>query len=128
MKRNKEWFVITRIHRDNLITAGFDGNSVDDYTTERLAEIMSTDYLEQLFWVHLDAIAGNFGIKNAERIKARTNGTASLVQAFYFITLPRNVSVNACWKFRFVILYSGRLSRYSSSNTRRGALSSCTSG
>ncbi len=49
MKRNKEWFVITRIHRDNLIIAGFDGNSVDDYTTERLAEIMSTDYLEQLF-------------------------------------------------------------------------------
>ena len=50
MKRDKEWFKITSVHRDDLIQAGFDGDDVDDATMERLASKMCDDYVEQLFW------------------------------------------------------------------------------
>ena len=62
MKREKEWFQITCIHRDDLIQAGFDGDSVDDSTMERLACKMCDDYVEHLFWIHMDIIAKDFGI------------------------------------------------------------------
>ena len=46
MERDKEWFKITSVHRDDLIAAGFDGDAVDDYTMERMAHYMANDYLE----------------------------------------------------------------------------------
>ena len=52
-----EYFVITRVHRDDLDAAGFDASQVDDATMERLADKMGDDYLEQLFWVHLPILA-----------------------------------------------------------------------
>lgn len=70
MVREKEWFRITRVHRDDLIQAGFDGDSVDDATMERLASKMCDDYVEQLFWDHIGIIAEYLGIpklrKNSE--------------------------------------------------------------
>lgn len=62
MKREKEWFNITSVHRDDLIQAGYDGDAVDDATMECLANKMSNDYVEQLFWVHLDILAECLGI------------------------------------------------------------------
>lgn len=67
MKREKEWFKITSVHRDDLIAAGFDGDAVDDDTMERLASKMSDDYVEQLFWIHLDIIAEYLGIPKLEK-------------------------------------------------------------
>ncbi|MBR4898446.1 MAG: hypothetical protein IKZ48_06650 [Prevotella sp.] len=62
MERNKEWFKITNVHRDDLIQAGFDGNAVDDATMERLASKMCDDYVTQLFWEHIGVIAEYLGI------------------------------------------------------------------
>lgn len=62
MKREKEWFQITSVHRDDLIEAGFDGNSVDDTVMEQLASKMSDDYVEQLFWIQIGIIAEYLGI------------------------------------------------------------------
>jgi len=62
MGRNKEWFKITCVHRDDLIQAGFDGNAVDDATMERLASKMCDDYVTQLFWEHIGVIAEYLGI------------------------------------------------------------------
>ena len=70
MKREKEYFTITSIHRDDLITAGYDGNAVDDSVMERLASKMCDDYVEQLFWIHIGVLAENLGVpkikKNSE--------------------------------------------------------------
>mgnify|MGYP006916031960 FL=1 len=73
MERNKEWFKITSVHRDDLIQAGFDGNAVDDATMERLASKMCDDYVTQLFWEHIGVIAEYLGIpKLSEEAKVLT--------------------------------------------------------
>ena len=61
----------------------------------------------------------------------KTEAVAICDQFLHFLsarTLPKNVSVNALWKFKLIILYSGRLSKNSNSNTKRGAFLSSTSG
>lgn len=67
MKREKEWFQITCVHRDDFIQAGFDGDAVDDATMERLASKMSDDYVEQLFWLQIEIIAEALGIKKLQK-------------------------------------------------------------
>lgn len=67
MKREKEWFQITCVHRDDLIEAGFDGDAVDDTIMERLASKMSDDYVEQLFWIHIGIIAEDLGIPKLKK-------------------------------------------------------------
>ena len=67
MKREKEWFQITCVHRDDLIEAGFDGDAVDDTIMERLASKMCDDYVEQLFWIHIGIIAEDLGIPRLEK-------------------------------------------------------------
>ena len=62
MERNKEWFKITSVHRDDLIAAGFDGDAVDDYKMERMVHYMANDYLEQLFWTQISIYAEVLGI------------------------------------------------------------------
>lgn len=56
------FFVITRIHRDDLEAAGFDASDVDDDTMKELAGKMRSDYLTQLFWEHLPMLAEDLGI------------------------------------------------------------------
>ena len=72
MKREKEWFNITNVHRDDLIMAGFDGDAVDDTTMERLASKMCDDYVEQLFWVHIGIFAEDLGIPKLHTESAPT--------------------------------------------------------
>lgn len=67
MKREKEWFQIICVHRDDLIQAGFDGDAVDDATMERLASKMSNDYVEQLFWLQIEILAEALGIKKLQK-------------------------------------------------------------
>ena len=62
MKREKEWFKITSVHRDDLIQAGFDGDAVDDATMERLASKMCDDHVGRRIRVHIDIIAEYLGI------------------------------------------------------------------
>jgi hypothetical protein len=51
------YFVITRVHRDDLEAAGFDTSNVTDSQMEYLAKKMADDYLSQLFWSSLEIIA-----------------------------------------------------------------------
>ena len=67
--RDKEWFTITRVHRDDLILAGFDGDVVDDSIMERLAGKMCNDYVEQLFWTHIGILAEDLGIPKLKTTK-----------------------------------------------------------
>lgn len=67
MKRVKDIFEIASLHRDDLTAIGFDGNSVDDSTMERLASKMCDDYIDYLFWWHLESIANNLGIKKMKQ-------------------------------------------------------------
>ena len=71
MMRGREWFKITSVHRDDLICAGHDGDSVDDATMERLAEKMCDDYLEQLFWVQIGIISESLGIPTLDKSKLK---------------------------------------------------------
>lgn len=75
MKREKEWFKITSVHRDDLIQAGFDGDVFDDATMERLASKMCNDYVEQLFYLQVGIYAEELGIP---RLKEAVNGTMKL--------------------------------------------------
>lgn len=60
------FFVISRIHRDDLEAAGFDASNVDDATMERMADKMGDDYVSQLFWEHLPVFAEDFGVPRKE--------------------------------------------------------------
>lgn len=60
-----------QLHRDDLICAGYDGDSVDDTIMERLAEKMCNDYVEQLFWVHIGIIAESLGIPVLDKSKLK---------------------------------------------------------
>jgi len=53
----KEYFGISRLHRDDLKHIGFDTSNVDDATMNRLADKLSNDYCEQLFWNSLEILA-----------------------------------------------------------------------
>lgn len=63
---DKGYFIITRVHRDDLEAAGFDASNVDDATMERLADKMGEDYVTQLFWEHLPIMAEDLGIPQKE--------------------------------------------------------------
>ena len=77
MERNQEWFNITRVHRNDLIGMGFDGDAVDDATMERLASKMCNDYVEQLFYLQVETYAEELGIP---RLKEVDNGTIKVPQ------------------------------------------------
>lgn len=51
------YFHITSIHRDDLLSRGFDVSEVTDADMQRLAGKLSDDYCNQLFWESLDIIA-----------------------------------------------------------------------
>ena len=67
MKREKEWFNITNIHRNDLIGAGFDGDAVDDATMEHMASLMCNDYVQQLFYQQIMIYAEEFGIPKLQK-------------------------------------------------------------
>lgn len=53
----KEFFGITSVSRDDLESVGFDADKIADEQMERLADKMSDDYCEQLFWESMETIA-----------------------------------------------------------------------
>ena len=60
--KEKEFFEITSVSREDLESAGFDASNVDDIVMSTLADKMADDYLEQLFWSSLRIIAENLNI------------------------------------------------------------------
>jgi hypothetical protein len=59
LDRNTEdgFFIVTRIHRDDLRMLGFDTSNTSDEDMERLAERMENDYVEQLYWSSMEILA-----------------------------------------------------------------------
>jgi len=53
----KEFFIISRVGRDDLQHIGYDISEVDNDTMAELADRLGDDYCEQLFWGSLEIIA-----------------------------------------------------------------------
>jgi len=60
LKENKEYFVITSVHRDDLEYLGFDVSKVGDEIMHKLAEKMADAYCEFGFWESLEALAEDY--------------------------------------------------------------------
>lgn len=56
------YFYITSVHRDDLEAQGFDVSNVSDAQMLKLAEMLSDDYCEQLFWTSVDSLAEYVGM------------------------------------------------------------------
>lgn len=52
-----EFYIISRLHRDDLKGKGFDISSISDETMSEIASRLESDYTEQLFWQSLEIIA-----------------------------------------------------------------------
>jgi hypothetical protein len=60
-RKNDGFFVISRLHRDDLRCLGYTDGQLEKLTDEhmnRIASKMSDDYYNQLFWDSLKIIAG----------------------------------------------------------------------
>ena len=67
LKRLSEgYFPITSVHRDDLQAKGFDIDKITDAHMEELADKMSDDYCEQLFWDSMEIIADCMGLPRKE--------------------------------------------------------------
>lgn len=64
--KNKCYFRITAVHRDDLEVQGFDTSEVDDATMELLARKMADAYVENCFRDDLETIADIIGIPRRE--------------------------------------------------------------
>lgn len=56
----KDYYEISCVHRDDLKSRHFDVTNVDDDIMIILADKMSDDYTEQLFWSSMDIIAEDY--------------------------------------------------------------------
>lgn len=55
---NKEgFFIVSRVHRDDLEKYGFDTEKITDKDMEDLAACMDSEYLEYFYWESLEGIA-----------------------------------------------------------------------
>lgn len=64
-------FPITSLSRPDLERIGFDGAVIDDATMKKLAEMMASDYCEQLFWNSLKIIAEHLEIPRRIPVPAK---------------------------------------------------------
>lgn len=62
-KNSSGFFSIARLHRDDLIEKGFDGDSVNDSMMEHLASKLGDSYVENDFWESLPILADELSIK-----------------------------------------------------------------
>jgi len=60
-------FPIISVCRTDLEDIGFDTKNVDDSTMERLASKMANAYCENGFWIDLDILAEDLGIKKHKK-------------------------------------------------------------
>jgi len=59
---DRDYYPISSLHIDDLIFQGFDVSKVTESNMKRLADKLSDDYCEQLFWGSLNIIADGMGI------------------------------------------------------------------
>ena len=63
---NEGFFEISRLHRDDLESIGYDTSHVDDSVMNTLASKLGSDYCDQLFWGSLPIIANHLDIPKRE--------------------------------------------------------------
>lgn len=68
INQKQEYFPITSVCRADLESAGFDTKNVDDGTMLELASKMANAYCEDGFWIDLDILAEDLGIKKYKKI------------------------------------------------------------
>lgn len=59
---DKDYFVVTRVHRDDLASIGYDVSNVTDETMQELADELGEAYVNDGFWIDLPIIAEHLGI------------------------------------------------------------------
>ena len=57
LKNSLPYFEITTLHRDDLLSRGFDTSQVDDCMMKEIARKMSNAYQENNYWIDMDIIA-----------------------------------------------------------------------
>ena len=67
INQNQEFFPITSVCRADLGGIGFNTKSIDDSTMLRLASKMANAYCENGFWIDLDILAEDLGIKKHKK-------------------------------------------------------------
>lgn len=63
MYAKNDYFTIARLHRDDLEAQGYDVTCVTDEEMEKIAKKLGDAYVENSFWVDLEIIADDLGIK-----------------------------------------------------------------
>lgn len=59
----QDWFVITRLHRDDFEAVGYDGSGVDEYDMQRLADRIGSNLTEfGDYWEALKVFAEDAGL------------------------------------------------------------------
>ena len=58
----KDYFVVTRIHREDLEAIGYDTSNVSDETMQQIAKEMHEAYMNDAFWYSLGASAQSHNI------------------------------------------------------------------
>jgi hypothetical protein len=58
-----DFFLIARLHRDDLEQLGFDASTVDDAMMELLARGLEDVYVQNWFWIGLEMLADDLKIK-----------------------------------------------------------------
>ena len=74
-------FVVAAITREDLDYLGFDTTNIDDSIMLELADKMHDDYLEQLYWQHMEQIAS----ENLNLPRKRKNDVNICNKTFYSV-------------------------------------------
>lgn len=64
--KQKDFFVVTRIHREDLEAAGFDASNVTDEMMEEIASDMHNAHMNDIFWESLSTAAESLNIPKKE--------------------------------------------------------------
>ena len=63
---NDGFFSISRLHRDDFKTKGYDASDVDDATMEQIAKRMGDTFVSELFWLAIEASADAYNMPSYE--------------------------------------------------------------
>lgn len=64
--KQKDYFVVTRVHREDLEAAGFDASKVTDENMEQIAIDMHNAHMSEIFWESLKTAAECLNIPKKE--------------------------------------------------------------
>lgn len=63
MTNKKEFFTVSSVSREDLISQGWDAENLDDSTMQNLADKMGESWCDNGYWETLDIMAEHYEIK-----------------------------------------------------------------